>query len=134
MHPACTPRAPPVHPHRALPRAPLTAALLALAALAGCGVSPDGPPAPRPAPGLTLVPGPRGLDVAGSGGLEIGFGRHERGVLESAARVAGARPRPVSCGGGRNAAAIGELTLVFENRRFLGWRTADGAAGVGCGR
>lgn len=112
---------------------PALAALL----LAGCAPS-DGQSGRdvQPARGLTLVPAPGGLEVAGSGGREIGFGRDRAGALESAARVAGRRPEAAPCAApGRDAARLGDLTLVFERGAFVGWATADGAAaGARCGQ
>ena len=100
-------------------------------AAAGCGGRDPAPP--RPA--YALAPAAGGLDVVGSGGREIGFGRDRAGVLASVEAVTGIRPRPVDCAGGREALSTGALTLVFEARRFVGWRDADGAsAGAGCGR
>ncbi|WP_299821387.1 hypothetical protein [uncultured Jannaschia sp.] len=87
-----------------------------------------------PERGLLLVPGPNGLDVVGSGGLEIGFGRDRSGVLESVARVEGRESRPAACGSGREAYATrGGLRLVFEGDTFVGWEGPQGAAGRGCG-
>ncbi|WP_298429023.1 hypothetical protein [uncultured Jannaschia sp.] len=105
--------------------------LAALLILSGCVAAPASQPdAPSR---FSLVPAPGGLDVAGSGGREIGFGRDRDGVLQSVARVEGRAPRPVACGGGRDAfAASDDLTLVFEGRRFVGWSGAAGAAGRTC--
>ena len=102
---------------------------VAALALAGCQAATV---APVPS-GLTLVPAPGGLDVAGSGGREIGFGRAEAGALASVARVEGVAPRPVACGAGRTAYETGAgLTLVFEREVFVGWADASGRAGRGC--
>ena len=93
-------------------------------------------PAPDPEriPGLSLQPGPRGLLVVGSGGLEIGFGRDRMGVLESIGRVEGASPVPRSCDVGRAAVeTVGGLSLVFADERFVGWEAPDGrSAGQPC--
>ncbi|WP_308917066.1 hypothetical protein [Jannaschia sp. LMIT008] len=107
-------------------KAPIVAAVLLVA---GCAVA----TAPPGLPGLALVPAADGLDVDGSGGRQIGFGRDRAGALDSVARVTGRRPIPVACGGGRDAFdAGGGLILVFEGRSFVGWRTAGGAAGRQC--
>ncbi|UWQ21609.1 hypothetical protein [Jannaschia sp. W003] len=91
-------------------------------------------PAPETARGLALVPAAGGLDVAGSGGREIGFGRDRLGAIESAAKVTGLRPRAVACAApGRDAVRFGELEMVFERGAFTGWRTPEGAAGAACG-
>lgn len=82
---------------------------------------------------FSLVPAPGGLDVAGSGGREIGFGRDRPGVLETVARVEGRPPRPVSCAGGRSAATLRDGTvIVFEGETFVGWRRGADGAGRGC--
>lgn len=90
-------------------------------------------PGPASAPELVLVPAPGGLDVAGSSGREIGFGRAQAGALASVAKVEGAVPVSVPCGGGRQAfrTAAG-LRLVFEDARFVGWSDGADAAGRGC--
>jgi hypothetical protein len=120
-----------------MPR-PAAAAICCALALAGCG-SPawrdlgadpanDAPGAPR----LALVPAAGGLDVAGSGGLEIGFGRDRAGVLAAVGRVTGAAARAAPCGGGLAAVRFDGLVLVFEGPRFVGWRDGAARAGRGC--
>ena len=102
--------------------------------MAGCAAAP--PLLPRdagaPAARLTLVPASGGLDVAGSGGREIGFGRAQAGALASAERASGGTARPSRCGGGREAFDLEGLTLIFENGRFVGWRDEERSAGAGC--
>ena len=104
------------------------AAMAALTLAAGCAAATAPPAAGPPSAGLVLVPALGGLDVVGSGGREIGFGRARDGAIESGARVTGSRPVPVPCGAGREAVALGPLTMVFEAGRFVGWRVADGRA------
>ena len=107
----------------------MRAALLALAVLAGC--QPES--GPGRATGLALVPAPGGVRVAGSGGLEIGFGRDRAGVLQSVSKVEGRAPTPVPCGAGRDAVATADgLRLIFEGKRFVGWDGAGASAGRGC--
>ena len=101
------------------------------AVLTACAGAPDPDAAPAR---FALVPAPGGLDVVGSGGREIGFGRAQAGALESVRAVTGDTPRAVACDSGRDAYAVGDLTLIFEARRFVGWRTAADAAGADCGR
>ncbi|TFL20141.1 hypothetical protein [Jannaschia formosa] len=86
------------------------------------------------APGLRLVPAPAGLDVAGSGGREIGFGRDRAGALASVARVEGASPRAVACPApGLDAFRTeGGLVLVFTGTSFVGWAQDGARAGRGC--
>ena len=112
-------------------RATLAACLLA----AGCAAAPiattprvSGPPAAA----LRLVPAPNGLDVAGSGGREIGFGRAQAGALAAAEKASGGTAAPIRCGGGREAFALEGLILVFETQRFVGWRRGEAEAGRGC--
>lgn len=103
-----------------------------LAGCAGAAVAPVSRVSPVPSAPLSLSPTPRGLDVTGSGGREIGFGRAQAGALASAERVSGGTARAVPCGGGREAYDIDGIAMVFEGGRFVGWRTPDGAAGAGC--
>ena len=106
------------------------AAALSVLLMAGCGADAPGSAGRSD---LALVPAPGGLDTAGSGGREIGFGRDRPGVLESVGRIEGQVPRPVDCGSGREAYATSEnLRLVFEGRTFVGWESPDAAAGRGC--
>ena len=110
-------------------------ALGAVTALVACGApGPDArPAAPSPVAGLSLVPAPGGLDVAGSGGREIGFGRARDGALATAARIAGRAPRPVPCGAGREGQSIGaDLVMVFTDGAFSGWQTPGRSAGTAC--
>ncbi|WP_092640423.1 hypothetical protein [Jannaschia faecimaris] len=84
-------------------------------------------------PGLSLAPAPGGLIVVGSGGREIGFGRDQKGALESVARVEEAAPQPTVCGNGRDGFLTKSgLRLVFEDGRFVGWEGAPGRAGRRC--
>ena len=99
-------------------------------ALSGCQAA---TPTVPPANDLSLVPASGGLDVAGSGGREIGFGRDRIGVLESVTRVEGRRPRSVSCLFGRDAFETASgLRLVFAGNTFVGWESPAGKAGRGC--
>ena len=100
-------------------------------ALAGCAPDTAGSPSRS---GLTLRGALAGLDVVGSGGLEIGFNRAQTGVLDSVAKVEGRAPRPSVCPvPGRNAwRTRSGLVLVFEADRFVGWASADAMAGAGC--
>ncbi|MEM8850121.1 MAG: hypothetical protein AAGE03_08805 [Pseudomonadota bacterium] len=103
--------------------------LLVVLALIGCAtVDPTPPPSP-----YTLVPASTGLDVAGSGGREIGFGRDRDGALASASGVTGAPPQPVPCAGGRDGVRVdASLTMIFTGETFTGWQTEDAAAGTPC--
>ena len=105
------------------------AAALAVA-FAGCVAVPSDAPEPS---GLALRPVAGGLAVDGSGGLEIGFGRAQSGVLASAAKVEGRVPDAEECGDGRVAfrTARGVL-LAFEDRRFVGWSDGGAYAGRPC--
>ncbi|MCK0168844.1 hypothetical protein MWU52_14890 [Jannaschia sp. S6380] len=92
-------------------------------------VAPDGPGAGR----YTLVPAPGGLNVEGSGGREIGFGRDRPGVLQTVERVERQAPRAAVCGPGRDAVLLRDGTrLIFEDGTFVGWDVPAGAAGRGC--
>ncbi|MEM7488023.1 MAG: hypothetical protein AAF390_02755 [Pseudomonadota bacterium] len=104
-------------------------AALAALVLAGCGAAqPDAPPSP-----YALVPASGGLDVAGSGGREIGFGRDRDGALESALRVAGGPATAVPCAGGRDGVRVdASLTMIFTGRTFTGWQTEEAAVGTPC--
>ncbi|CTQ32454.1 hypothetical protein [Jannaschia rubra] len=107
-------------------------AVLSVVALTACAPGATGGGSTRLA-GLTLVPAPGGLDVAGSGGREIGFGRDRPGVLDTVARIEGVAPRPVPCGSGRDAyATAGGLRLVFRGRTFVGWDSVSDRAGLSC--
>lgn len=84
-------------------------------------------------PSLGLSPAPGGLIVSGSGGREIGFGRDQRGALESIARIEGVAPTTTACGNGRDGFVTRSgLRLVFEEGRFVGWDGASGRAGRAC--
>ena len=113
-------------------------AILAVLGLAGCvPAGTTGVPAPAPVQrvsGLTLIPGPGGLTVGGSGGREIGFGRDRPGVLESVAKVTGAVPVAVACpAAGRDGFRVGlDLVIVFEGKTFVGWETTGARAGRSC--
>lgn len=99
----------------------------------GCSI-PKQAPVPVSAPGLTLVPAAQGLDVAGSGGREIGFGRDRRGVLESVTRIEGRPPVPTPCGTRDGYETASGFTLIFDDlRRFVGWQRDATGAGVPCG-
>ena len=110
----------------------MRALVLALPLAACAAASPSSGPGPGPARGLTLVPVADGLEVAGSGGRRIGFGRDRAGAVASAARVAGAAPRAVACAAGTGV-AVGDLVMVFDGRdAFAGWTTPEAAAGLRC--
>lgn len=113
-------------------RGALAAALLA--GLAGCAVAVPVPiPVVVPARAdLSLRPAPGGIEVAGSGGREIGFGRAQAGALAAIARIEGRAPRAVPCGAGREAYDTRDLCVVFEGGRFVGWEGATGSAGRTC--
>ncbi|MBM2575834.1 hypothetical protein JQC91_05895 [Jannaschia sp. Os4] len=105
-------------------------AALAALVLAGCVASSSGS-GPSSVAGLALVPAPDGLDVSGSGGRQIGFGRDRDGALATAARIAGEAPRAVACGP-REGQALGDLVLVFERGTFVGWQRGGATAGRAC--
>ena len=109
----------------------MRAAAVAALLLAGCVAAPGGP-RPSALSGLSLVPAADGLDVAGSGGRQIGFGRDRDGALATAARVSGETPRAVSCGA-REGRALGDLVMVFERGAFVGWQAGGASAGRACG-
>ena len=111
----------------------LAALAVALVPLAACQQTAISPAPPPSVSGLRLVPVPSGLRVDGSGGREIGLGRDRLGALQSAARVEGEMPRPVSCASGREGFATkGGITMVFEAGRLVGWEDGTGRAGRGC--
>ncbi|CTQ48895.1 hypothetical protein [Jannaschia donghaensis] len=85
-------------------------------------------------PGLSLVPAPGGLMVAGSGGREIGFGRDRIGALQSMGRIEGRSPQPVDCPApGRDAFdTTTGLRVIFEGEKFVGWTNGVGTAGRTC--
>ncbi|MEM7709586.1 MAG: hypothetical protein AAF264_02310 [Pseudomonadota bacterium] len=97
--------------------------------LGGCAATePSTPPSP-----LTLMPAAGGLDVVGSGGREIGFGRERPGAVESAIRVAGGSAEAVPCAAGRDGVRVdASLTMIFTGRTFTGWETDEAAAGTPC--
>lgn len=74
--------------------------------------------------GPSLRPAQDGLDVVGSGGRQIGFGREAAGALASAVKVAGGSAVPVTCGAGPSAHRVGPVTMVFTGGAFTGWATA----------
>ncbi len=103
--------------------------LVAAICLAACTSSEP----PEPLSPYQLAPAPGGLDVVGSGGREIGFGRAQLGVLQSIARIEGVAPRQVPCGPGQEAYATDSgLRLVFEDQRFVGWGSMSDRAGRTC--
>ncbi|WP_139212409.1 hypothetical protein [Jannaschia pohangensis] len=105
--------------------------LALVAALASC--QSVATPAAEAVSGLTLVPASDGLDVVGSGGRQIGFGRDIAGVLESVARVEGRPPRAVDCAPGMQAFATRDsVRLNFSGGKFVGWDTVAASAGRTC--
>jgi len=81
-----------------------------------------------------------GLNVSGSGGLEIGFGRAMPGVVEAVARVTDTRPGDPQtnreCGVGPVTAVrfANGLTLNFMDGAFEGWvATAPGSGATQSG-
>ena len=107
----------------------LAAAALAVAT-GGCVAIPAS--APAPVSDLSLRPAADGLDVVGSDGRQIGFGRAASGALASAARVAGVMPVAVPCGTGREGRQVGGVTMIFARGSFVGWATDGAAAGTPC--
>ncbi|MGB3408548.1 MAG: hypothetical protein WBA67_13770 [Jannaschia sp.] len=85
--------------------------------------------------GFDIVPAIGGLDIEGSGGLEIGFGRDASGVLESIGRIDGRMPVPIRCEGSglSGYAADDGLVIVFADQRFVGWQMKGARAGRSCG-
>ena len=105
------------------------AAALAVA-LAGCVSAPTDAPEPS---GLSLRPVEGGLAVDGTGGLEIGFGRAQAGVVASVAKVKGRAPVAAGCGGGLAGFETSRgVLLAFEDRRFVGWSDGEASAGRPC--
>ncbi|MEL6585453.1 MAG: hypothetical protein AAFY65_02090 [Pseudomonadota bacterium] len=99
-------------------------------AVGGCATASAPPPA---TPAFQLVPAAAGLDVAGSGGREIGFGRDQLGVLRTVARIEGRAPEEVPCAApGRVAYGTKAVMLVFERGAFVGWATDAARAGATC--
>jgi hypothetical protein len=83
---------------------------------------------------LSLVPVADGIEVAGSGGLRIGFGRDRDGALASAASVTGAPLQTVRCASGHEGVRVDDdLVMVFRSRTFVGWQTGDRSGGYACG-
>ncbi len=104
-------------------------ALCAVWALASCA----GPDANLPA--YDYSPDAGGIALVGSP-LRIDFGRTEAGAIAAMSRLAGSDPIDTrSCAGGRARSVTWRdgLSMVFEDRAFLGWATGDGrSAGLTC--
>lgn len=111
------------------------AAICALTVLAACGGPGGGigQRTPSPVAGLTLLPRAGGIEVVGSGGREIGFGRDRDGALATAARIAGRRPEAVTCLPGREGLRVApDLVMVFSDTTFTGWQAGGASAGTPC--
>lgn len=105
--------------------------------LAGCGGLPavmQAPSDPTSAP-PELELAPDGLNVRGTDGLVISYGRAMPGVVEAVRRVIGSPPSDPEtnseCGAGPvTAVSFPEgLTLNFQNGAFAGWVANTPAAG-----
>lgn len=88
------------------------------------------PADPAPAPARTLALSAEGLVLAPSGG-EIAFGARSASVENAVEPVLGtatARNRGEECGAGpMDFIEFGELTLNFQDGRFVGWFADEGA-------
>lgn len=122
------------------------ALLVACLTLAGCGGGGgmfDRAPAQETGPrGISFETDANGLEILGAGNTEtsggrIDFGRSPAGVIPLLERELG--PGRVldltNCPAGvTTQVAWGDLVLTFTDERFVGWRSAGGAAGQTCGR
>jgi hypothetical protein len=83
---------------------------------------------------VRFVPDARGLAVDPAG-MRVDFGRAPSGVIAALDRELGpGRALPVSgCPAGVvQQIAWGDLALSFARERFVGWRDANGSAGMVC--
>ena len=102
--------------------------LAALGLASACAGPPAGPPRD---PG-SLVPGPSGLAVAGTG-LEIGFGRAQAGAVAAASRLLGPPSGRAPCEGpGEVVRWPSGLALHFPDATLSGWEGDGRSAGRLC--
>ena len=108
--------------------------LLAALLLSACGASVSQGPGSQPSPRPLLVPDAGGLAETRTG-LRVDFDRAPEGVIAIAERSYGphaALPLTGCPPGIARQLRWGEITLTFTRERFVGWKTAQAAAGQTC--
>lgn len=119
-------------------RAAAPFACLAALLLAGCSSGAGGGAEVPPARGLTIAPGPAGLNIVPTG-QEIGFGRFQPGAVAAVSRILGRAPAPavqridcVSTPLQEVRWPRDDLALYFADQAFVGWASPSGTAGQAC--